>query len=58
MTFKLACGDVMPGCPARFESPDRDHLLGQVAAHAGEAHGIVDITPETRAAIEQKIVAA
>ena len=26
MTFRLACGDVMPGCSARFESTDRDLL--------------------------------
>jgi predicted small metal-binding protein len=53
--FKLACGDVMPGCPARFESPDRDQLLAQVGAHAADAHGITDITPDVRHAIEAKI---
>ena len=53
--FKLACGDVMPGCPARFESTDRDQLLGQVATHARDAHGIVDLTPEVRQAVEAKI---
>ena len=31
MTFKLACGDVMPGCTAHFESTDRDDLMSQVA---------------------------
>jgi predicted small metal-binding protein len=58
MTFKLACGDVMPGCSARFESGNRDELLGQVAAHAASAHGITTITPDIRAAVESKIVAA
>jgi predicted small metal-binding protein len=53
--FKLACGDVMPGCPARFESTDRDQLLGQVAGHAAATHGITDITPDVRQAIEAKI---
>jgi predicted small metal-binding protein len=55
MTFKLACGDVMPGCSARFENTDRDDLLRQVAAHAAEAHGITDITPEVLQAVESKI---
>lgn len=58
MTFKLACGDVMPGCSAHFESSDREVLLQQVAAHAAEGHGITDLTPEVVAAVESKIVAA
>lgn len=53
--FKLACGDVMPGCPARFESPDRQELLSQVAAHAARSHGITDLTPGVVAAVEAKI---
>ena len=53
--FTLACGDVMPGCPARFEHTDRDQLLSQVAAHAGQEHGILDLTPEVRQAVEAKI---
>jgi predicted small metal-binding protein len=53
--FKLACGDVMPGCPARFENTDRDVLLARVAGHAADAHGITDITPDVRQAIVAKI---
>lgn len=58
MTFKLACGDVMPGCSARFESGNRDELMGQVARHAASAHGITTLTPDVLAAVESKIVAA
>jgi predicted small metal-binding protein len=58
MTFKLACGDVMPGCSARFETNDRDQLLAQVAGHAAEEHGITEITPDILAAVEDKIVVA
>ena len=58
MTFKLACGDVMPGCSARFETTDRDDLLGQVAGHAASEHGVTDITPEILRAVESKIVVA
>lgn len=54
--FRLACGDVMPGCSARFESTDRDELLGQVARHAAESHGISEITPEVLEAVTAKIV--
>ena len=56
MTFKLACGDVMPGCAARFESDDKDVLMRQVAAHAAEAHGIASVTPEIAQAVEGKII--
>lgn len=56
--FKLACGDVMPGCAAKFENTERQQLMGAVAAHARAAHGIHDITPDVRAAIEQRIVVA
>ena len=45
MTFTLACGDVMPGCAARFEAPDETTLLNAVAAHAREAHDL-EATPE------------
>lgn len=57
MTFKLACGDVMPGCAAHFESSDRDQLMREVGAHAAQAHGITELTPEVVAAVDEKIVA-
>ncbi len=50
MTFKLACGDVMPGCTARFEADDEDTLLREVAEHAGAAHDL-EVTPEVRRAV-------
>lgn len=58
MTFSLACGDVMPGCEARFSAGSRDDLMSQVAQHAAEAHGITEITPEVARAVESRIVAA
>ncbi|CAN5204886.1 hypothetical protein BH09ACT12_BH09ACT12_00210 [soil metagenome] len=58
MTFTLACGDVMPGCSARFEAETKDALLGEVAEHAAAEHDIDEITPEIRSAVEAKISAA
>ena len=55
MTFKLACGDVMPGCSAHFENSSRDALLTDVARHAAAAHGITTITPDVLAVVESKI---
>lgn len=55
MSFSLACGDVMPGCSARFEADTKDVLLGQVAEHAKHDHGIEEITPEVLGAVEAAI---
>jgi predicted small metal-binding protein len=54
--FKLACGDVMPGCAARFENTDRGALMADVASHAAADHGITDLTPEIVASVETKVV--
>ena len=56
MRFKLACGDVLPGCSARFDDETHDGLLVQVAEHAAAEHGISEITPEVRSAVESRIV--
>ncbi|GAW49141.1 MULTISPECIES: DUF1059 domain-containing protein [unclassified Nocardioides] len=53
--FKLACGDVMPGCAARFENTDRDQLMNQVAAHAASAHGVNEVTPDVLRAVEAQV---
>lgn len=53
--FRLACGDVMPGCPARFEARSPETLLEQVAAHASSAHDLHTIDDDTRAAIAARI---
>lgn len=58
MTFKLACGDVMPGCASRFENDSKDELMNDVAAHAKSDHGITEITPEIASAVESKIQTA
>jgi predicted small metal-binding protein len=53
--FNLACGDVMSGCAARFQDPDRNAMLGQIAAHAVEDHGVDTITPLILDAVESRI---
>ena len=42
----FACGDVIPGCGARFTGADEDGIFAQVAGHAAADHGVTDITPE------------
>lgn len=55
MAHVIACGDVIPGCSAVFEAPDEATLLADVASHAGEDHGITEISPEVLAAVRAAI---
>ena len=41
----LACGEIMPGCKARFSDETEDEVLAQAGRPAAEAHGL-DVTPE------------
>ncbi|MEZ5375516.1 MAG: DUF1059 domain-containing protein [Acidimicrobiales bacterium] len=43
---KFACGDVVPGCDARFVCSSDEEVLAQVAEHAAAAHGLTDIPQE------------
>ncbi|MGY1750551.1 DUF1059 domain-containing protein [Modestobacter sp. SYSU DS0511] len=53
----FACGDVVPGCTARFTAPDEDAVLSQVAAHATADHGLGSVPPELVAQVRAHIVA-
>lgn len=55
MIFKLACGDVMPGCSTRFENHNRTDLINEVTQHAANAHGIRSITADILSAIDGSI---
>jgi predicted small metal-binding protein len=54
----FACGDVIPGCHARFTAVDEDGIFAQVAGHAAADHGIRDITPELVQTLREGIVNA
>jgi predicted small metal-binding protein len=41
----LACGDLVPGCPAVVEAETEEEILQIAAQHATEAHGM-EVTPE------------
>ena len=56
MTFARACGDVMPGCAARFEADTKDELMAQVGPHTAQVHGITEFTPEVLAASDAMVV--
>jgi predicted small metal-binding protein len=39
----FSCGDVVPGCQARFVCSSDDEILVAVAGHAADAHGITEV---------------
>jgi predicted small metal-binding protein len=41
----LACGEIMPGCEARFDGETEEEVLAQAGRHAVESHGL-EVTPE------------
>lgn len=55
---QFACGDVVPGCDARFVGASDDDILSQVAAHAASAHGLTDVSPELVDQVRSRITAA
>ena len=54
MTKHMACNDVVAGCAFTASAPTEDELLKQVQAHAAEAHGVKEVTPE----LAEKVKAA
>lgn len=52
---EFACGDVVPGCKAKFKARSDEDLLRQVAEHAREGHGIQQVSPELVNAVKQHI---
>jgi len=53
---QFACGDVVPGCQAKWVCTDEEELLAQVAGHARDDHGLTDLPPELVAQVRDKIV--
>lgn len=51
----FACGDVVPGCTARWEEPTDEAVLSRVAEHAASVHGLVEVPAELVAAVRAAI---
>lgn len=43
---KIACNDVVPGCPFTASGETEDEVLKKTAAHAKHQHGVDEVTPE------------
>ena len=42
---QFSCGDVVPGCRRTFQGADEEQVLRLVAAHAGDDHGLRELSP-------------
>ncbi|MEH0108953.1 DUF1059 domain-containing protein [Tersicoccus sp. MR15.9] len=52
----FACGDVVPGCQARWVCNTDEEVLFQVAQHAATAHGLTEVSPELVQSVRGAIV--
>ncbi len=52
----FACGDVVPGCQARWVCTDEDEVLREVAAHAATVHGFVSVPADVVDAVRAAMV--
>lgn len=46
MSKTLNCRDVGPDCDWTAKGESEEEIMGKVAQHAREAHGIEEVTPE------------
>jgi predicted small metal-binding protein len=54
-TKHIACGDIVAGCTFTTSAPIEEALLEKVVAHAAEAHGVTDVTPELASKVKAAI---
>jgi predicted small metal-binding protein len=52
----FACGDVVPGCEARWVCNTEDEILVEVAAHAASAHGLTELPADVVRLVHGSIV--
>lgn len=52
----FACGDVVPGCEARWVCSTEDEILVSVGAHAASAHGLVELPDDLVSSVRRSIV--
>lgn len=50
---EFSCGDVVPGCLAKFHGQSNDEILAAVAQHAKHDHGLASVPAE----LVQKVIA-
>ena len=54
----FACGDVVPGCQARWLLSTDDEILAAVAEHAAAEHGLTTIPADLVQVVRSRITVA
>ncbi len=52
---QFSCGDVVPGCNAKFQANNEDSILALVADHATHDHGLTEIPDSLVQQVRQHI---
>jgi predicted small metal-binding protein len=52
----FACGDVVPGCDARFVCSSDDEILVSVARHAADVHAMAEVPVSLQRSVRDHIV--
>lgn len=52
----FACGDVVPGCEARWVCSSEDEVMFEVAKHSAAVHGITTVSPSMANAVRAAVV--
>jgi len=52
---QFSCSAVVPGCTATFTGQSDDEILGQVATHAKEEHGMQEVPGDVADAVKANI---
>lgn len=52
---EFSCGDVVPGCTAVFREETVKGVLGAVARHARDEHGLEEVSPELEQDVREKV---
>ena len=52
---EFCCGDIVPGCTARFQGQSEEEILAQVAEHAREDHQMSEVPDEVVAQVRSLI---
>jgi predicted small metal-binding protein len=52
----FACGDVVPGCEARWVCSSEDDILVLVANHARNEHSMAEVPDEVLAQVRSRIM--
>ena len=55
MAKEMRCADVGMDCDFVARAETTEELMGQVAAHAAEAHGITEISDELAAQVQSVV---